>query len=158
MSPPASKYSMAARPMASVPANPTAPAFPFVRRPLSLDAVRATAIQNAGVGVVVFIPGGFLRGHRVLEGLEGGRRLGRAALGAPGGQTPRQGGGGVPQGGGVGQSVFLDETAPGDVVGHVRSAFASAGARTRVTLGYLEEGVFPRPPFLESSEGPTPSR
>lgn len=28
-------------------------------------------------------------------------------------------------------SVFLDETAPGDVVGHVRSAFASAGARTR---------------------------
>lgn len=32
-------------------------AFPFVRRPLSLDAVRATAIQNAGVGVVVFIPG-----------------------------------------------------------------------------------------------------
>ena len=42
-------------------------------------------------------------------------------------------------------SVFLDETAPGDVVGHVRSAFASAGARTRVTLGYLEEGVAPEP-------------
>lgn len=35
-------------------------------------------------------------------------------------------------------SVLIDETAPGDVVGHVRSAFASAGARTRVTLGYLE--------------------
>ncbi len=42
-------------------------------------------------------------------------------------------------------SVYLDETAPGDVVGHVRSAFASAGARTRVTLGYLEEGVAPEP-------------
>ena len=42
-------------------------------------------------------------------------------------------------------SVFLDETAPGDVVGHVRSAFASAGARTRVTLGYLEGGVAPEP-------------
>ena len=32
-------------------------AFPFVRRPLALDAVRATSVQNAGVGVVVFIPG-----------------------------------------------------------------------------------------------------
>lgn len=32
-------------------------AFPFVRRPLSTDAVNATAIQNAGVGLVVFIPG-----------------------------------------------------------------------------------------------------
>ena len=32
-------------------------AFPFVRRPLALDAVRSTAIQNAGVGVFVFIPG-----------------------------------------------------------------------------------------------------
>lgn len=42
-------------------------------------------------------------------------------------------------------SVYIDETAPGDVVGHVRSAFASAGARTRVTLGYLEEGVLPEP-------------
>ncbi len=38
-------------------------------------------------------------------------------------------------------SVYLDETAPGDVVGHVRSAFASAGARTRVTLGYLDDGA-----------------
>ncbi|MFR5091539.1 MAG: hypothetical protein ACLTDR_05490 [Adlercreutzia equolifaciens] len=26
-------------------------------------------------------------------------------------------------------SVYIDETAPGDVVGHVRSAFASAGPR-----------------------------
>lgn len=42
-------------------------------------------------------------------------------------------------------SVYIDETAPGDVVGHVRSAFASAGARTRVTLGYLEEGAAPEP-------------
>ena len=32
-------------------------AFPFVRRPLSVDAVNATAVQNAGVGLVVFIPG-----------------------------------------------------------------------------------------------------
>ena len=42
-------------------------------------------------------------------------------------------------------SVYLDETAPGDVVGHVRSAFASAGARTRVTLGYLDDGALPEP-------------
>lgn len=32
-------------------------AFPFVRRPLSVDAVNATALQNAGIGLVVFIPG-----------------------------------------------------------------------------------------------------
>lgn len=32
-------------------------AFPFVRRPLSLEAVNVTAVQNAGVGLVVFIPG-----------------------------------------------------------------------------------------------------
>lgn len=32
-------------------------AFSFVRKPLSLEAVRATAAQNAGVGLVVFIPG-----------------------------------------------------------------------------------------------------
>ena len=32
-------------------------AFPFVRRPLSLEAVGATALQNAGVGLVMFIPG-----------------------------------------------------------------------------------------------------
>ena len=42
-------------------------------------------------------------------------------------------------------SVYLDETAPGDVVGHVRSAFASAGARTRVTLGYLDGDELPEP-------------
>ena len=32
-------------------------AFPFVRRPLSVEAVRATSAQNAGVGLVVFLPG-----------------------------------------------------------------------------------------------------
>ena len=32
-------------------------AFPFVARPLSLDAVNATAVQNAGIGVVIFLPG-----------------------------------------------------------------------------------------------------
>lgn len=31
--------------------------FPFVRRPLALDAVNTTSLQNAGVGFVVFIPG-----------------------------------------------------------------------------------------------------
>lgn len=32
-------------------------AFPFVRRPLSADAVNATSAQNAGIGLVMFIPG-----------------------------------------------------------------------------------------------------
>lgn len=32
-------------------------AYPFVRRPLAYDAINTTALQNAGVGVVVFIPG-----------------------------------------------------------------------------------------------------
>lgn len=31
--------------------------FPFVRKPLALDAVNTTSLQNAGVGFVVFIPG-----------------------------------------------------------------------------------------------------
>ena len=31
-------------------------AFPFVRRPLALDAINRTSVQNAGLGVVVFIP------------------------------------------------------------------------------------------------------
>lgn len=34
-----------------------AQAFPFVRKPLALESVSATAVQNAGVGLVVFIPG-----------------------------------------------------------------------------------------------------
>lgn len=32
-------------------------AFPFVRRPLATDAIMATAMQNAGVGLVPLIPG-----------------------------------------------------------------------------------------------------
>lgn len=32
-------------------------AFPFVRRPLSLESVRATSVQNAGIGLVVILPG-----------------------------------------------------------------------------------------------------
>ena len=36
-------------------------------------------------------------------------------------------------------SVLIDDAAPGDCVGHVRAAFASAGAHTRVTMTYLDE-------------------
>lgn len=36
---------------------PFAVAYPFVRRPLAQESVRATSLQNAGVGVVVFVPG-----------------------------------------------------------------------------------------------------
>ena len=32
-------------------------AFPFVRRPLSLESVHATSVQNAGIGLVVVLPG-----------------------------------------------------------------------------------------------------
>lgn len=32
-------------------------AYPFVRRPLAKDAIAATAAQNAGIGVLVFVPG-----------------------------------------------------------------------------------------------------
>lgn len=32
-------------------------AFPFVRRPLALDAVNVTAVENAGIGLVPFLPG-----------------------------------------------------------------------------------------------------
>ena len=32
-------------------------AFPFVRKPLSLEAVNMTSVQNAGIGAVMFIPG-----------------------------------------------------------------------------------------------------
>lgn len=31
--------------------------FPFVRKPLALDAVQATSVQNAAIGAVLFIPG-----------------------------------------------------------------------------------------------------
>ena len=32
-------------------------AYPFVRRPLAYDAISSTSLQNAGIGVVVFVPG-----------------------------------------------------------------------------------------------------
>ncbi len=32
-------------------------AFPFMRRPLALDAVQATSLQNAGIGLIPLIPG-----------------------------------------------------------------------------------------------------
>jgi uncharacterized protein (DUF697 family) len=32
-------------------------AYPFVRRPLAKDAIQVTAAENAGVGVLVFVPG-----------------------------------------------------------------------------------------------------
>ncbi len=32
-------------------------AFPFIRKPLSLDSVTTTSLQNAGIGAVMFIPG-----------------------------------------------------------------------------------------------------
>ena len=32
-------------------------------------------------------------------------------------------------------SGYIDDSAPGDLIGHVRSAFASASAHTRVTIG-----------------------
>lgn len=32
-------------------------AFPFLRRPLAIDAVQATSLQNAGIGLVPMIPG-----------------------------------------------------------------------------------------------------
>lgn len=40
-------------------------------------------------------------------------------------------------------AVYVDETAPGDVVGHVRSVFASAGSRTRVIISYLSSEPLP---------------
>ncbi len=36
-------------------------------------------------------------------------------------------------------SIYIDDTAPGALVGHVRSAFASAGEHTRVTIEYLDD-------------------
>lgn len=43
-------------------------------------------------------------------------------------------------------SVFIDDAAPGDCVGHVRAAFASTGAHTRVTIGYMDaEPLAPGP-------------
>lgn len=44
-------------------------------------------------------------------------------------------------------SVLIDDTADGHLSGHVRAAFASDGAHTRVTIGYLDAGT------LEPTEG-----
>lgn len=38
-------------------------------------------------------------------------------------------------------SVFIDDTAPGDLVGFVRAQFASSSAHTRVTISYLDSDV-----------------
>ncbi len=35
-------------------------------------------------------------------------------------------------------SIYIDDTAPGALVGHVRSAFSSAAEHTRVTIDYLD--------------------
>lgn len=40
-------------------------------------------------------------------------------------------------------SVIIDSTADGDLAGHVRAAFASPSANTRVTVTYLEAGYHP---------------
>lgn len=36
-------------------------------------------------------------------------------------------------------SMYIDDTAPGALVGHARSAFASSGEHTRVTIEYLDD-------------------
>lgn len=40
----------------------------------------------------------------------------------------------------VAVSIYIDDTAPGELVGFVRSLFASSGANTRVTISYLDSG------------------
>lgn len=40
----------------------------------------------------------------------------------------------------VSVSIFIDDTAPGDLTGFVRSLFTSSGAHTRVTISYLDAG------------------
>ncbi len=44
-------------------------------------------------------------------------------------------------------SIYIDDSAPGALVGHVRSAFASSGEHTRVTIEYLDDAR------VESKEG-----
>ena len=73
-------------------------------------------------------------------------------------------------------SVYLDDSAPGDVQAHVRQAFASASPHARVSLMYLTtlpalvadiakaqgapipqgDLVFPKPPKAESAVLPAP--
>ncbi len=38
-------------------------------------------------------------------------------------------------------SIFIDDSAPGDVIGHTREAFASGQATTRVTISYLGQDM-----------------
>ncbi len=38
-------------------------------------------------------------------------------------------------------AIYIDDTAPGDLVGFVRSLFTSSNAHTRVTIGYIDSGV-----------------
>lgn len=38
-------------------------------------------------------------------------------------------------------SIYIDESAPGILAAHVRSAFASTAESTRVTIGYLDDGI-----------------
>ena len=42
----------------------------------------------------------------------------------------------------VSVSVLIDDSAPGDVAAHVRSAFVGAGAHARVTVGYFVGPAF----------------
>ena len=42
----------------------------------------------------------------------------------------------------VSVSVLIDDSAPGDVAAHVRTAFVGAGAHARVTVGYFEGPAF----------------
>lgn len=39
----------------------------------------------------------------------------------------------------ISASIYIDDTAPGALVGHVRSAFSSAAEHTRVTIDYLDD-------------------
>lgn len=43
----------------------------------------------------------------------------------------------------VSVSVIIDDSAPGDLAAHVRAAFASTNAHTRVTVTYLDAGYVP---------------
>ena len=50
-------------------------------------------------------------------------------------------------------SVYLDDSAPGDVQAHVRQAFASASPHARVSLMYLDGRPFA--PFSGDASGPS---
>lgn len=42
-------------------------------------------------------------------------------------------------------SVYVDDTAPSELVAHVRGTFASTGANVRMTLSYLDANFVPQP-------------